>query len=236
MPFCHLLQAAGVVELHHIHRVRGIKICRRIVEGQVAIFSDADTRHIQNHSLEQRAIALAPEDANVLGYAGFAMAYVGQLEEGARHAAHAVRKAPGSGLLHYMSGVASTYTGQVERALSSFDTAIRLMPGSPFMVWVKSWQSKALYVLGRWEESDAANDECISLYPSYGFFYVFKARLGQLLEKATDAPKQIETARRFGWETELAVLHWRRTLRSAPTFDDDIANIRALYTAAEDTR
>ena len=205
--------------------------------GNAYLISPDDPAEVERIRLiAERAIALAPEDANVLGYAGFAMSCVGQLEEGARHAAHAVRKAPGSGLLHYMSGVASTYTGQVERALSSFDTAIRLMPGSPFMVWVKSWQSKALYVLGRWDESDAANDECISLYPSFGFFYVFKARLGQLLEKATDAPRQIETARRFGWETELAVLHWRRTLRSAPTFDDDIPNIRALYTAAEDTR
>lgn len=57
--FAKLLPTAGVVELDHEVRFFGGEVGRRIVEGQVAVFADADERHIDRMLLNQFAEAEA---------------------------------------------------------------------------------------------------------------------------------------------------------------------------------
>ena len=205
-----------------------------IALGNAYLVAPDDPAEVERiRAMAELAIALAPEDANVLGFAAQSLIYTGHFEEGVRHAARAVSKAPGSGLSHYFKGIGLTCVGRETEALLCLETATRLMPGSPLLVWVKWQQARTLYILGRWEEADAANDECIGLLPSFGFFWVFKARVGQRLGRAADALRQIETAHRYGWDAEVAEIHWNRIMPSAATLEDDIANTRTLFGAAE---
>lgn len=181
----------------------------------------------------RRALALAPEDANVLCQAATGLAYIGDVEEGARLAVRASDKVPGSGFAHFVKGVALTLASQPERALPAFETARRLMSGSYLMVWIECWRANSLYLLGRWEEWGAAIDTCISLYPKYGLFQIFKARLCLEYGQKEEAQEFVMKARRLGWEMALSELHWRRTKPNSPWLESDLTSIRELYAATE---
>ena len=198
------------------------------------LLSPDDPAEVQRiHNIAERALALAPDDASVLGYVGHARCYVGDPAAGERCTARAVRKAPGSGLVHYFHGVACLMLNRPEEALSHLKTAERLMPGSHLMWGVKEYQSHALRGMGRWAESDAATDEAINHYPAFGFHCIVKARCCVQFGQAAVARQHIEAARRLGWAAALAELHWRRLLPNNPTLEADIATIRALYAATD---
>ncbi|MBY0251975.1 MAG: TIR domain-containing protein, partial [Methylobacterium organophilum] len=181
----------------------------------------------------ERALALAPDDVTVLSLVGFAVCFIGYPEEGERYTGRAVRKAPGSGIAHYIHGIACTMLHRPEDALSHLKTAERLMPAWHMMWAVKLWQSGAYRELGRFAEAETAVDECISLNPTLGSNLVTKACLCLKLGRDAEARGHIETARRLGCDLAVAELYWRRILPNSPRLEDDIATIRALYAATE---
>ena len=184
-------------------------------------------------AIAERALALAPDDASVLSSVGVALCFVGYPEEGERHTGRAVRKAPGSGMLHLQHGIACVMLNRHEEALSHLKTAERLSPGWHLMWGVKVWRSRALQALGCWEQADTAINETLDLYPSLGTHVAAKAYLCLRLGRDAEARRHIEVARRLGWEAGLAELHWRRLVPNSPTLEADIATIRALYAATE---
>jgi tetratricopeptide (TPR) repeat protein len=200
--------------------------------SDVYLFSPDDPAEVQRiRVIAKRALDLAPDDANVLCWVGEALCFTGFPEEGERYTRRAVSKAPGSGFLNYMHGLACTMTSRPEEALSYLKTAERLMPGSHLMWAVKSAQSYAYTELERWADADAAIDESLSLYPNHAFNQVFKALLCMHLERDGDANGCIRTARRLGWDLEQVERLWRRLRPNSPTFEANIAIIRALYAA-----
>jgi tetratricopeptide (TPR) repeat protein len=184
-------------------------------------------------TIADHALALAPEDASVITFAGMALNALGYREEGLRHTGRAVRKAPGSDLMHYNHGIALGMSGRPAEALSHLDTAERLGPGSHVMWMVKAWQSIALTELGRWEEADAVANECVSLNPTYGAAHVGKAQCCMQLGRDAEARRHVETARQLGWDLALTVRTWRRALPSSPRLEANIAAISTLYAAME---
>ncbi|MEQ1610032.1 MAG: hypothetical protein ABL956_13830, partial [Hyphomonadaceae bacterium] len=191
----------------------------------------AEVQHIR--AIAERALALAPDDASVLGSVGIALCYVGYPEEGERHTRRAVRKVPGSGLLHLYQGSACAMFSRLEAALSHFGMAERLMRGS-HMTWIlKVWQSRTLSEFGRWAEADAVVDEVISLNPTYAHGHVFKALISARLGRDPEARGHIETARRLGLELTQAEHLYRLAVRTSPGLEANIATIRALYAATE---
>jgi Flp pilus assembly protein TadD len=184
-------------------------------------------------AIAERALALAPDDAAVLGSVGVALSFVGQPDEGNRYSGRAARKAPGSGILHWQHGITCVMVNRQEDARSHLNTAERLMPGSQLMWLVKFWQSRALAELGRWVEADAANHECISHNPTDGLSYVFKALGAMQLGKDADARKCIRTAQQLGCDLVQSERFWRRIAPNSPTLDADISTIRELYAATE---
>ena len=193
-----------------------------------------DSAEVQRiRAIAERAFALAPDDASVLCYVGFALCLVGYPEEGERHTGRAVRKAPGSGVLQLHHGVSCVMLNRPEEGLSHLKTAERLMPGSHVMWVVKEWQSRALQALGRWAEADAALVECIRLNPTHGGNQVHKALLCVQLGRDAEARRHIETARQLGFDLTPAELFWRRTASNSPRLDADITIVRKLYAATE---
>jgi TolB-like protein len=183
----------------------------------------------------ERALVLAPDDALVLGSVGVAFSFVGLPDEGTRYTVRAARKAPGSGILRWQHGITCVMVNRHEDALSHLKTAERLMPGSQLIWLVKHWQSRALAELGRWDEADATNNECVSHNPIDGLSYVFKALSATQLGQEADARKSIRTAQRLGCELVQAMRFWQRTGLNSPTLEADIAIMRALYADSEPT-
>ncbi len=190
----------------------------------------AEVERIRN--IAERALALAPDDAAVLCYVGYALCLVGYPEEGERYTGRAVRKAPGSGMSQLHHGVALFMLNRPEEALSLLKTAERLMPGS-HMWQVKTWQSAAYRDLGRLAEAEAARDQSFSLNPVQAFDQVYKALLCVHLERDADARRCIQAARRLGMELAQAERLWRRGHPNSPTLEADIAIVRALYAETE---
>ena len=183
--------------------------------------------------IAEHALALAPDDATILTYFGHALCFIGHHEEGARYTGRAVRKVPGSGLMHSHHGIACVMINQCEAGLSHLRSADRLMPGS-FATWsTKAWQSTALYQLGHWTETEAVIDEVISLIPTLPTVYLTRALIRAKSGQDSDACRQIEIARSPGWGWELARAErvYRRAVPCSPTLEADMAIIRALYAA-----
>jgi TolB-like protein/Flp pilus assembly protein TadD len=196
--------------------------------------SPDDPAEVQRiRGIADRAIALAPDDASVLSNVGAALCFIGYPGEGELFIVRAVRKAPGSGGLHFFHGIACEMLNRPEEALSRLKTAERLMPGSHVMWSLKAWQSLALRELGRLSAADAAAHESMSLLPTNGSLYAPKALLCMQFGRTTEARRHIETARQLGLELTQAERRWRRSLPNSPRLEDDIALIRALYAATE---
>jgi TolB-like protein len=198
------------------------------------LVSPDDPAEVQRiRTVAEHALALAPDDASVLGYVGAALCYVGSPEEGERYTGRAVRKAPGSGLAHYYHGCACVMVNRLEEALSHLKTAERLMPGSHLMWVVKGWLHGAYRDQSRWAEADATADEAINLLPAWPNNYVYKAVYSLQLGRDAEARRHIETARRLGLELAEAERFWRRCAPNSPKLEALIANLRELYSATE---
>ena len=209
-------------------------LANALANAYLVSLDDDDPAEVQRiRAIAERALALAPDDASVLGPAGQALSYLGDTEEGVRYTERAVRKAPGSGFMQCFHGMALCRLNRTEEALSYLKTAERLTPGS-FVMWVvKAWQSGAYRELGRWAEADAVIDECLSLIPTWPMNHVYKAHLCARLGRDAQANRHIETARRMGMELAETERFWRRLWPNSPSFEADIAIVRALYAATE---
>ena len=184
-------------------------------------------------SIAERALALAPDDATVLSFVGQALCFVGYSGEAIRHTERAVRKAPGSGMIHFMHGVTCRFLNRQEEALRHLNATVPLTVGWRLMWAVRGWQAQALGELGRWVEADAAIDECISLNPTNAVDQVVKALGCQKLGRDAEARSSIEVACKAGLNLALAERYFRRVGVNSPNLESDIATIRALYAATE---
>ena len=201
------------------------------------LVSPDDPAEVQRiRAIAERALALAPDDALVLGNVGSALCWVGYPEEGERHTLRAVRKAPGSGMVHLFHGMPCLQLNRLHESLSHFKTAERLMPGSRLMWAIKIYQSYAQGAMGRWADADAVVDECLSLLPTFAMGHVVKALCCARLGRDGETRGQIGTARRLGWELAQAERLYRRLPSNSPTLEADVAIIRALYAATEPGR
>jgi TolB-like protein/Tfp pilus assembly protein PilF len=204
-----------------------------LAASYIAVSPDDPAEVQRIRGIAERAVALAPDDASVLGHVGQALCFVGYPEEGARLTGRAVRKAPGSGVFHYFHGVACVILNRPDEALSQLNTAARLSPNWHLMWAVHAWQSYLLGAQGRWTEADASIDECISLNPTFGFLHVIKALCCVHLGRSAEARRHVVSAARLGLDLAQAERTYRRDLPNSPKLEADIATVRALYAATE---
>ncbi len=196
--------------------------------------SPDDPAEVQRiRAIAERALTLAPDDASVLCYVGGALCNIGYPDDGVRYTGRAVRKAPGSGLMHYCHGVACYIVNRPEEALSHLKAAERLWPGSHMMWLLITWQSAAHRDLGRLAEAEAARDRSIGLNPNHGFDLAYKAVLSVLLGREDEGRSLIQTTSRLGWDMAQVERIWRRVHPKSPTLEADIAIVHALYAATE---
>ena len=120
-------------------------------------------RGIRAHA--EKAIALEPNNALVLGYAASALAHIGFSHEALHPAARAVQLSPGGSFGHYARAVACLMLNRCDEALVHIDAEMRTMPGSHRIYLSLGWKGNALIRAGRWDEARATFDQAIALNP-----------------------------------------------------------------------
>ena len=226
-------EAARAIAIAPDYALGHAMLAAALANAYIAASPDDPDEVQRIRAIAERALALAPYDASVLGQVGIALSFVGCHEEGERFTARAVRKAPGSGYLHYLHGVSCVLLNRSELALSHLKTAERLMQGSHLTWAVKTWQSGPNRELGRWVEAASVVDESMGLSPTHALNYVVRAHLSMHFGQDAEARRHTETARRMGMDLTQAERFIRRVWPNSPTLEADITIVRALYAATE---
>jgi Flp pilus assembly protein TadD len=84
----------------------------------------------------RQALAIAPQDSEVLCRASFARLQVGEFEQALDYANHAVRSEPMNEWCHRSRGLALLRLGRKSDALASAEEAVRLAPRGPSALYV----------------------------------------------------------------------------------------------------
>lgn len=204
------------------------------IQADANIFVSDDLTEVQRiRSLADRALFLNPENAFVLGWVGFALAYLGYPDEAVRHSGKAVRKTPGSGYAHFTHGVACCLKDDAQTALPHLEAAVRLSPGWPVLWGIHHWRCVSFVRLERWPEALDAINASIESLPSNGLLYLWAGLCSSRLGDEPAAQRHIATARRLGWPPSQMETVFRRFLMNAASRDEEIARVHHLYATTE---
>lgn len=86
------------------------------------------------------ALALEPDNANVLAHVGEAYNYIGRPGDAMALAQRARRISASCGLAHYVAAVAATLLGRIDEASAHFDEELRAAPGSHTLFASWTWR------------------------------------------------------------------------------------------------
>ena len=104
--------------------------------------------------LARRAIQLGKDDASVLCYAGFALAYVaGEIDDGDAFLDQALLINPNHALAWIASGRIKAWLGELEDAVERLAHAMRLSPRDPRTVFLQEAMANAHFFADRYEEA-----------------------------------------------------------------------------------
>ena len=122
-------------------------------------FTDLQEESAETARLARRATRFGENDAEALGNAGLALAYVsGELDEGAANTERAVGLNPNLASTRYASGWIKVWLGEPEAAIAHFAHAMRLSPLDPSLVIMENGTAHAHFFAGRNDEASAWAD------------------------------------------------------------------------------
>lgn len=179
------------------------------------------------------ALMLAPEEPFALCRLGHSFTFVGDLDEGLRYTAEAVRKAPGSGWACFYHGMALTSAHKPELALVQLDRSLRLMPDFHIKWATLAFISSSHSHLGRWPEADALMDESIALNPTFDWLRALKATCCLRLERPAEARHHIKAIREFGGDLTKLLFKMRILDKRNPALEGNIAEVASLWSEIE---
>jgi len=116
--------------------------------------SDREQEATETRRLALRAVQLGQDDATVLCFAGYALAYVvGELDDGAAFSDRALVINPNLALGWYNSGWIKVWLGEHEQAIERFARAMRLSPIEPNRFGMQHGTAHAHFFSGRYDEA-----------------------------------------------------------------------------------
>ena len=138
-------------EYSHAYAVAATCIADRKGVGWVI---DREQEFAESKRLARRAIQLGRDDAYVLSFAGYTLAYVGkELEDGAAFLEQALLINPNIALGWHLSGWAKVWLGEPDRAIERFAHAMRLSPIDPGLFAMQQGTAHAHFFVGRYDEA-----------------------------------------------------------------------------------
>ncbi len=144
----------------------------------------------------RRAIALAPNDAWVLGHAGLALSRAGEPREALRHAERALDLNPSIAHAHSAMGIACTRLGRNDEAIAAYEACERLAPGGVSLYGHLSAKARAHIQAGRLEQAVEVLERSLRLNPGYALSLIIQAGLFEMTgrpEDAADAVRRLRT-------------------------------------------
>jgi len=104
--------------------------------------------------LARRAVQLGRDDATVIGYAGYTLAYVvGDLEDGVAFLDRALLINPNLAFAWAASGRVKMWLGEPDRAVECFAHAMRLSPVDPRTWFMQHGMAHAHFFAGRYDDA-----------------------------------------------------------------------------------
>ncbi len=198
------------------------------------IFSGRDDPETEARArrLADRALKLAPHDPAVLSEISGVFAMTGAASEAVRHSSIAVRKLPGSGMVHFRHAWNCGVLGRSEEGLRHTTTAGRLMPGSYMTRLINFWLAEFCWRLGRFAEANAHIDETLALGDSFSA-HMMKARFAFGAGDEATARQHVAIARRTGIPLAVYDSIGTRLYPAVPHMDQWMSTARRLWAEAE---
>lgn len=185
----------------------------------------------------EKAIALEPNNALVLGYAASALAHIGLSHEALHPAARAVQLSPGGSIGHYARAVACLMLNRYDEALVHIDAEMRTMPGSHRIYLSLGWKGNALIRAGRWDEARATFNQAIALNPSATSPIASNVLVCGHLGQMEDARAFMLQTRAI--EPDATLRNWEHRVSywftASPILPELLMHLRSAWAAAEMT-
>jgi TolB-like protein/Tfp pilus assembly protein PilF len=117
-------------------------------------FIDREEEITEARRLARRAVHLGTDDATVLCFAGYALAYVARdLDDGAAFIGQALLINPNLAMGWFASGWVNVWLGEPDRAVEHFANAMRLSPIDPNLTFMQQGIAHAHFFAGRYDEA-----------------------------------------------------------------------------------
>jgi TolB-like protein/DNA-binding winged helix-turn-helix (wHTH) protein/Tfp pilus assembly protein PilF len=115
---------------------------------------DREQEVAEARRLALRAVQLGKDDATVLSFAGYALAYVARdLDDGAAFVDQALLVNPSLAVAWLHSGVVKVWLGEPDQAVERFAHAMRLSPIDPALFLMQQCMALAHFFAGRYDET-----------------------------------------------------------------------------------
>jgi adenylate cyclase len=122
---------------------------------------------LETISAIHRAVALSPNDPQILGIASTALSHAGLPEEGLRHGLRAIELNPHDATYYGSVGNAMYRSGRAAEAFAYYDEEERLAPKSIWLNGRYLYRAMAYLVLGRLDEACAAVTRTLERDPAF---------------------------------------------------------------------
>ena len=150
-----------------------------LLKGLASVNSllDVDTAHIKDEvmALSRRAVELDPQSSDVLGFAGCAMADVGEAEEGEHHILRAIEIDPSNAQAHAAYGWSLILQGKAAAGVPEMQAAIRISPKHPGLAFWLFGVATGLRQMGETDAAIAALERSIRFDPKFQASYILLA-------------------------------------------------------------
>jgi TolB-like protein/Tfp pilus assembly protein PilF len=182
-----------------------------------------------------RALALDPDNALVLGYVAQALCLLGQPLEGLRLAERAAALSPGMSFAYHARGTACILLDRFDEGLAHWDAEIKAAPGAHTQYLTHTWQANAHIRAGRWAEAEAALDRALTLNPDFSLALAGKAFVCRRDARAAEARGLFLRARQAEPAATLTLweLRMRRRFVRNPVAEELVQHLRALWAETE---
>ncbi len=161
-----------------------------------------DSAQVINHI--SKAVALAPEDPAVLGYAGFASLFAGQAAAGVNYLERSLAINPNNGVFRMAYGSALTLTGRQAEALTQYQLFFRQSPKDPNIGRAYFYQSYAFIALEDYVEAEKSAVLAIKYIPTFVWSHMIYAIALSALDRHDEARQVMRRCRQIAphWTLE----------------------------------
>ncbi len=182
-----------------------------------------------------KAIALDAGNAQVLGYASYALALCNLAEEALHYSERALQLSPANDMALQTLASAYSLLGRLEECIASTEALVRLAPGSHLTWHALSWAGAAYVRAGLWEQARNAQARAVTACPTGAHYFVQLSITCSVLGRDDEAFAHIQQARELEPGLRSDHMEWRlqRWFARSPTLETYLQHFHHLWDRSE---